>query len=79
MGDILLRNITLNDSANDILIKKGRISKIEPAGSGIGWNLGGDVELMDCSGKVAIPGFINMHTHSPMTLMRGIGEDMTFQ
>lgn len=33
---------------------------------------------MDCSGKVAIPGFVNMHTHSPMSLMRGIGEDMLF-
>ena len=33
---------------------------------------------MDCSGMVAIPGLINMHTHSPMSLMRGIGEDMLF-
>ncbi|MBP5158453.1 MAG: amidohydrolase family protein, partial [Treponema sp.] len=33
---------------------------------------------MDCSDKVAVPGFINMHTHSPMSLMRGIGEDMLF-
>jgi 5-methylthioadenosine/S-adenosylhomocysteine deaminase len=27
---------------------------------------------------VAIPGFVNMHTHSAMSLMRGIGEDMLF-
>ena len=28
---------------------------------------------------VAIPGFVNMHTHSPMSLMRGIEEDVKFQ
>jgi 5-methylthioadenosine/S-adenosylhomocysteine deaminase len=31
---------------------------------------------VDCTGKAVIPGFINMHTHAAMSLMRGIGEDM---
>lgn len=78
MGAILLRNITLDGLARDILIDGGLVRKIEPADCSLGWQLSGDVEFMDCSGKVAIPGFVNMHTHAAMSLMRGIGEDMIF-
>lgn len=78
MCAVLLRNITVADSCKDILIDKGIICRIEPAGSCAHWNLAGDLETVQCSGKVAIPGFINMHTHSPMALMRGVGEDMKF-
>ncbi len=76
---ILLRNIQIDDSPRDVLIEKDVISKIAPAGSSREWDIAGDVEMMDCSGKVAVPGFINMHTHAGMALMRGIGEDMVFQ
>lgn len=79
MAAILLRNICVNDVRKDILIDNGKIRRIEPAGSSPLWDIAGDIEFMDCSGKVALPGFINMHTHSPMSLMRGIGEDMVFQ
>ena len=30
-------------------------------------------DIIDCSGKVMMPGFVNAHTHVPMTLMRGYG------
>ena len=29
--------------------------------------------VVDCTGKVLMPGFVNAHTHVPMTLMRGYG------
>ncbi|MBR0028938.1 MAG: amidohydrolase [Bacteroidales bacterium] len=76
---ILLRNIDIEGAKSDVLIEKDVITKIAPAGSSLQWELAGDVEMMDCSGKVAVPGFINMHTHAGMALMRGIGEDMVFQ
>ena len=79
MGSILLKDITIADERKDVLIGGGRILKIQPAGSCEDWDLAGDVEVMDCSGKVAIPGFVNMHTHAGMSLMRGIGEDMVLQ
>jgi 5-methylthioadenosine/S-adenosylhomocysteine deaminase len=78
MTAILLRDVTLGDERKDILIGQGRIRKIGPVGSCAEWDLAGDLDMMDCSGMVAIPGLINMHTHSPMSLMRGIGEDMLF-
>ena len=76
---ILLKDITVGEARKDVFIDKGRIEKIRPAGSCEDWEIAGDVEVMDCTGKVAIPGFINMHTHAGMALMRGIGEDMVFQ
>ena len=30
-------------------------------------------QIIDCTGKVMMPGFVNCHTHIPMTLMRGYG------
>lgn len=30
-------------------------------------------DTIDCTGKVMMPGFVNTHTHIPMTLMRGYG------
>ncbi len=31
---------------------------------------------IDCGGKLLMPGLINTHTHSPMTLQRGTGDDV---
>lgn len=30
-------------------------------------------QTIDCTGRVMMPGFVNCHTHIPMTLMRGYG------
>jgi 5-methylthioadenosine/S-adenosylhomocysteine deaminase len=34
------------------------------------------IETMDCDGKVLMPGLINAHTHAPMTLLRGLADDL---
>jgi len=34
------------------------------------------VEDMDCEGKILMPGLINAHTHVPMTLLRGLADDL---
>jgi 5-methylthioadenosine/S-adenosylhomocysteine deaminase len=36
-------------------------------------------EIINASGKVVIPGLINGHTHVPMTLFRGIADDLDLQ
>src|SRR5262245_31803704 len=33
-------------------------------------------EVFDCNGKVLMPGLINAHTHVPMTLLRGLADDL---
>jgi 5-methylthioadenosine/S-adenosylhomocysteine deaminase len=33
-------------------------------------------EIIDCEGKVVMPGLVNAHTHVPMTLLRGLADDL---
>ena len=33
-------------------------------------------QTVDCGGKVLMPGLINAHTHVPMTLLRGLADDL---
>ena len=33
-------------------------------------------ETIDCEGKVLMPGLVNAHTHVPMTLLRGLSDDL---
>lgn len=33
-------------------------------------------KVIDCTGDVVMPGFVNPHAHLPMTLFRGLGEDV---
>jgi 5-methylthioadenosine/S-adenosylhomocysteine deaminase len=34
------------------------------------------VQEIDCSGQVLMPGLVNAHTHVPMTLLRGLADDL---
>ena len=33
-------------------------------------------ETIDCGGKTLMPGLVNAHTHAPMTLLRGLANDL---
>ena len=33
-------------------------------------------EVIDCEGKVLMPGLVDVHTHVPMNLMRGLADDL---
>ena len=35
-----------------------------------------DGQVIDCEGKVVMPGLVNAHTHVPMTLLRGLADDL---
>ena len=81
MTSILLKNINCNGILSDIYIEGSRIKRIMPAGSAGHegeCRIASGVEVMDCEGKTAMPGFINMHTHAGMAMMRGVGEDISF-
>ena len=33
-------------------------------------------QVIDCEGQVVMPGLVNAHTHVPMTLLRGLADDL---
>ncbi len=33
-------------------------------------------EVVDCKGKILMPGLVDVHTHVPMNLLRGLGDDL---
>jgi 5-methylthioadenosine/S-adenosylhomocysteine deaminase len=33
-------------------------------------------QTIDCQGRVIMPGLVNAHTHAPMTLLRGLADDL---
>jgi len=76
MGTIFLRNLCHDGKNTDILVRDGMIASIRPHGEMV--QVPDDAELVDCAGKVVMPGFVNMHTHAGMSMMRGVGEDMPF-
>ena len=73
---VLFTNVTavLMDEAGTIL-KNGYVQVEGTSITYVGTHRPqGDLDrVVDCSGKVMMPGLINAHTHLPMTLMRGYG------
>jgi 5-methylthioadenosine/S-adenosylhomocysteine deaminase len=75
---ILLRNVVAIPKASktartiDLRIEEATISAISeerlPVHSG--------ETIVDGEGKLAVPGFVNAHTHLPMTLFRGLADDL---
>jgi 5-methylthioadenosine/S-adenosylhomocysteine deaminase len=33
-------------------------------------------DILECAGNIVMPGLVNMHTHLPMTLLRGLSDDL---
>ncbi len=71
----ILKNILLDGRKADIYIDGGRIVRICYARRSRP-ELERGAEILDCTGKAAVPAFVNMHIHAAMSLLRGIGEDM---
>lgn len=38
-----------------------------------------DAEILDCHGKIVLPGMVNTHTHLFQTLLKGLGDDMVLR
>lgn len=39
----------------------------------------GNADVIDCTGRIVMPGLINAHTHLPMSLFRGLADDLPLQ
>ncbi len=83
MSDILLRDARVIrrdgsiEGPADILVKSGVIAGLRPSGPVDVLPEG--VETLDCEGCYVTPGLVNLHTHSPMTVLRGIAEDVSIE
>jgi 5-methylthioadenosine/S-adenosylhomocysteine deaminase len=67
-------NETINNAA--IGIKDSRITLLEPMPSSA--PLPAARRVIDMRGHLVVPGFINVHTHTILTMVRGMAEDMGF-
>lgn len=61
-------------SQGNILIENGKIRYI-----GRECPNDSDAEYTDAEGMLVLPGFINTHTHVPMTMLRGYADDLPLQ
>lgn len=81
-ADIILTNgtvLTMDDdytafSPGAVAIAEDRLAAVGPADEIEAAYKAG--EVVDCTGQVVIPGLINAHTHVPMTLLRGLADDL---
>jgi len=74
-ASILITGLLLNGKTVDISISAD--GKIEDIGENIRTVHRSDAEfIIDASGKIALPGLVNTHTHAAMTLLRGYADDM---
>jgi 5-methylthioadenosine/S-adenosylhomocysteine deaminase len=82
-ADILIHNYTILPMDNRGIIKEGLIAikngTIIYAGEEAKAPRMKAEKVIDGRGKVAMPGLVNCHTHSAMTLFRGIAEDQPLQ
>ncbi|MFZ2957369.1 MAG: amidohydrolase family protein [Candidatus Ozemobacteraceae bacterium] len=80
--DILFTNalvLTIDESFRQfepgaVAVSSDRIVAVGPAAE-----IGAEFtarETVDCKGRILMPGLVNTHTHVPMTLMRGLADDL---
>ena len=82
MAQILLKDafvLTMNDAeqvyeTGSVLVRDDRIVAV---GSVIDDQLlTDDTQVLNCSGKIIMPGLINTHVHTSQQLGRGLGDDV---
>jgi len=65
---ILIRDVQVEGDVTQVYIEGNRIAEI-------GRKREADT-VIDGKGKIALPGFVNLHTHAAMALFRGWGDDL---
>ena len=74
MPSLLIRHATLNGADADALILDGVFAEIARD-----IKAPSDVPVLDAGGKILVPAFYNAHTHSAMSIMRGLADDLRLE
>ena len=69
MGSILIKGVLLDGQIRNVLIEGKRFACLDAADGAVAET------ILDGSRKALLPGLYNTHTHAPMTLLRGYGDD----
>lgn len=73
MANLLIKNTILNGNRTDVLIRDGIFTEIAP-------NLTAeDAPTINAAEKILAPAFYNAHTHSAMSIMRGLADDLKLE
>lgn len=79
--DLILKNSNIIDKKGEIkknlniYINQGEIVRI----SGESKEVASAKEIIDCGNLFITPGLVNLHTHSPMNIFKGIAEDVDIE
>ncbi|MFG1647266.1 amidohydrolase family protein [Amycolatopsis sp. NPDC049252] len=72
-GTVVSMDPAVGDLARgDVLIEDGRIAAVAAVVDAAG------AEIVDATGKIVLPGFVDTHRHTWPTAFRGVGADWTF-
>ncbi|MDD4337006.1 MAG: amidohydrolase family protein, partial [Firmicutes bacterium] len=86
MSALLIEDVTLITMDGDgriipkgaVVADSGEITYVGPAAE-LPEDLPRDLTRIAGRGRIALPGFINAHTHAAMTLFRGYADDLPLQ
>ena len=87
MNDLTLANCQLllpnrTVGTGDLVIADGKIAELRLRGTQEAERRGPDAAdgaVLDCRGRLVLPGLVNCHCHAPMTLLRGVGGGLPLQ
>ena len=72
-GYVLSMDESVGELTGDVLVEDGLVAAIGPGLSA------GDAELVDVTGNVVMPGFVDTHRHTWQTPFRGVCADWTLE
>ena len=74
----ILKSADSEIQKKSIVLKEDEIFEIIDFGN-ISESIKKDSEIIDLEGKLILPGFINTHSHSVMSLFKGMADDVDFE
>jgi cytosine/adenosine deaminase-related metal-dependent hydrolase len=70
-GHVISMDASVGDlPQGDVLIEDGRIAAVGP-------EIGADAEILDMTGRIVVPGFVDTHRHTWEASIRGVAPDAT--